>query len=84
MYRKVKCVEWISFKSAVSGRAQPVGWRSSVHLPQQRASCVRACALYITYIKQREEHRCDVPPFLVTRLGFEPKTPSLKVKCSTY
>lgn len=50
MYRKVKRVEWISFKSAVSGRAQPVGWRSSVYLPQQRASCVRACALYITYI----------------------------------
>ena len=23
-------------------------------------------------------------PSLVTRLGFEPKTPSLKVKCSTY
>lgn len=51
MYRKVKRVEWISFKSAVSGRAQPVGWRSSVRLPQQRASCfVRARMRLIHYL----------------------------------
>ena len=40
-----------------------------------------------TYAEHIKDGRIITPmllPSLVTRLGFEPKTPSLKVKCSTY
>lgn len=49
MYRKVKRVEWISFKSAVSGRAQPVGWRSSV-----LRACAHAPYTLLIYSKGRD------------------------------
>ena len=46
----------------------------------------RPCKMKHMLVKQKDG-RIITPmllPSLVTRLGFEPKTPSLKVKCSTY